>query len=255
MPGLTENPVFMREFNKRMRERNAFLVPTLYVLTLILVFGSSYLDMSGGDTQPWQLGQAMFESLSKLAVILVGLLVPVFSAGSITIEKEQKTLTSLLMSMLAPVSIVVGKLAASVGYVLLVVSTSIPIILLAFLFGGVSLTSFLLHYLSLATVAVFLGSLGLLISASFKRSMYAIAFNYGLLALSATLALFAMSYLRGIEYSLKVPILPYVAFLNPLFFLEAGTRHHWLMFVLFYLCFATLLSYKATNRVRNAEPI
>lgn len=255
MRGPADHPVLLKEFNRRMREKNAFLVPVLYIVTLTLVFGSQYLDSTRMHGQPWEIGASLFQALSWLSLILVVALVPVFSAGSITIEKEQKTLSSLRMTLLAPSSIIVGKLGACVGYVLLVVSTSIPIILIPFLFGGISPGSLLLHYVSLTVMSVFLGCVGLLVSASFKRSMYAIAFNYGLLALTITVALFLISYLTRIEYMMKIPFLHYMAFFSPLFFLDDSTRNQWPAFVLFYVSFSALLSRAASVRLRGDKAI
>lgn len=253
MPAIIDNPVFAKEFNRRMRERNAFLVPTLYILTMMLVFGASYL-LTGEEVQPWALGREIFSDLSVLTILLVALMVPVFSAGAITLEKEQKTLSSLIMTLLSPSSIVAGKLYASAGYVLLVASTSVPVILLAFLFGGIPFSAFILHYLSVAVTAILLASLGLFISVRFHRSMYAIALNAGLLILILTVALFVAAFLSQVQDALKIPILHYLAFLNPLFFLEANSRNQWPFFVLSYLSLSVLLSREASVRLRSQAP-
>src|SRR5262249_9200532 len=130
------HPLLRRELNLRMREWNAFWIPFVYVGTLCLVAGSAYL--TGGETEPWRLRRGLFALLSGMSVFLPALAVPVFAAGSITVEREQHALAPLLLTRLSPRAIVFGKLAAAQAYGLLLMSTSLPFLALASALGGAS---------------------------------------------------------------------------------------------------------------------
>jgi ABC-2 type transport system permease protein len=243
------DPILRKEMNLRMRERNAFWVPLLYLLTLGFVFGRAYL--SSGGQQPWELGTELFNQLSWMNILLVVLMVPIFATGSVTIEREQRTLASLLLSGLTSGEIVRGKLLGAISYVLLVTSASLPLLLLAFLFGGVSLGGLVLHYFSLFLVTVLVGALGVLISTHFKRSSYAIAIHYGLLAFVLTVVPFLAAWIRTIEWNLRIHLLRPVAFASPLFFINENTRGQWPWALVFYGLLTWLAYRSAVNRLER----
>ena len=62
---------------------------------------------------------------------------PIFSAGALTIEKEQRTLPGLLTSLLGPLQIWWGKFVASLMFILLLLVIGIPVLSAVFAFGGV----------------------------------------------------------------------------------------------------------------------
>jgi ABC-2 type transport system permease protein len=250
------NPVLDRELKLRMRERYAFWVPALYVGTLAFLFGQAYAPAGYPGMQPWALGRSVFASMATSSLILIALVTPIFAAGAITIEKEQKTLSSLLMSRLSSAEIVLGKLQAAVLYVLWVALTGLPLLLICYLLGGVTTSSVLLHYVSAAGLTVLLAALGLCFSTFFKRSMFAIAANYGFLALALTLTLFVVAYLRQLESILEVALMDRVAFLSPLFFLNDAARGQWPCFLGVYLGLGYLcLRWARRQLTRRAFPL
>ncbi len=245
------DPLVKSEMRRRMRERNAFWVPVLYLATLLLVFGSGY--GLAQVMQPWQLGESLFSTLSYASLLLVALAAPVFSAGAITIEREQRTFASLRMTRLTSWQIVRGKLTAAVLYVLLMASTSLPLLFFTMLLGGASAGMLALHYLSVAAVTVLLASLGILISASFSRSMYAIALTYGLLTLAFTAAMLVHGFALGLQYQLEMPILGYLAFMSPVYYLTDATRSQTPGFLGLYGLASWLLLWRAAVRLDRED--
>lgn len=245
------NPLLKRELNLRMREWNAFWIPFLYVGTLCLLFGTEYAGSRAMGSAPWRLGQQLFRMLSVTSVGLLGLAVPVFAAGSLTVEREQRTLAPLLLTCLSPREIVSGKLAAAAAYGVLLISTSLPVVALTAAFGGVSPPVVALHYLSLSALALALAAFGVFVSAWFKRSVYAIALSYGALALLLGAALFTAAVLSQIEQTLGVPLLRRIAFMTPLFFLDERTRWQWPLSLAWFLCLALLLREGAVARLER----
>src|SRR5215469_17943874 len=99
MMRLITNPMINKELRQRLRERRAWLLPTLYLLilsgtALFAYYLTTDAQMQGGrrEVQGADIGLAIFLTLVFTQIIALLLMAPVFSAGSITIEKEQRTL-------------------------------------------------------------------------------------------------------------------------------------------------------------------
>ena len=84
---------------------------------------------------------------------------PTFAAGSITGEKERKTYELLLASPLRPATILVGKLLSSLSYLVILILSSLPLMILCYLLGGLLLSEIARSYLVLILAA---GTFGLL---------------------------------------------------------------------------------------------
>jgi ABC-2 type transport system permease protein len=134
------NPMIRKELRQRMRERRGWILPSLYLLTLSAVITVAYYSTAWGGSQQiqgWQVGAALFLTLAYTQLVLLLLLAPIFSAGALTIEKEQRTLGGLLTSLLQPAQIWWGKFAASLMFVLLLLIIGLPVLSAVFAFGGV----------------------------------------------------------------------------------------------------------------------
>ena len=83
---------------------------------------------------------------------------PTFAAGSITGEKERKTYELLLASPLRPGTILVGKLLSSLSYLVILIVSSLPLMILCYLLGGLLLSEITRSYLVLILAA---GTFGL----------------------------------------------------------------------------------------------
>ena len=132
----------VKELRGRMRGWGAAVILTLYLLVvglLTLLFYAMFRstnDPSG--QQASQIGKFLFSALVIFQVIMVSLLTPAFTAGSITSEKERKTYDVLMITLLRARSVVFGKLGAALAYVLLLILAVAPLESLSFMFGGVS---------------------------------------------------------------------------------------------------------------------
>jgi ABC-type transport system involved in multi-copper enzyme maturation permease subunit len=239
----------VRELKLKMREWNAFWAPFLYVGTLALVFGLGYQQGARYDSPPWQLGDSLFHALAGLDVVLIGLVVPVFAGGALSLEREQRTLSSLLLTRLTPRQIVYGKFGAILAYTLMLLATSLPLVLMTEALGGSSASELILHYLSLMSYAALLGGAGLLCSAHFKRSVFSIAVCFGLLALLVCGAVAVAEILRQTEATLGVRLLRPVAFLSPLYYLDQHTMWQWPLNLAAFVAGGCLLAEAAVARL------
>src|SRR5262249_13379154 len=187
------NPMVRKELRQRMRDRRGWLLPTLYLLMLSAVIVLVYFGVTKGtawrDLQGAEIGIALFLSVTFGQLSLLLLLAPSTSAGSITIEKEQKTLPNLLTSLLTSIEIWWGKFVAALLFLVLLQIMSLPMLALAISLGGVGLREIGMVSLTTIVIVAAMTSIGLYCSSYFRRSVHSTSVTYAvMLALSALTA-------------------------------------------------------------------
>ena len=223
------NPMIRKEVRQRMRERRGWLLPSLYLVALGAVVVFAYflatVDRPWAEVQGSQIGVTLFLTVAFAQLALLLLLAPIFSAGALTIEKEQRTLAGLLTSLLTTNQIWWGKFAASLLFVLLLLVTSLPVMSLAFAFGGIGPWEVFIVSATTVIILASMSAVGLYWSSVFRRSMHATAVGYGtviaLCIVTAILFFVRLSFLRQsgnnwatIPVNVRAPI-----YANPFFFL------------------------------------
>jgi ABC-type transport system involved in multi-copper enzyme maturation permease subunit len=180
------NPMIRKELRQRLRERRAWLLPFLYLLVLSGTVAFCYYMVvqegtrRGAELQGADIGVAIFYTVifTQLAVLL--LMAPIFSAGAITIEKEQRTLSGLLTSLLTPPQIWWGKFVSALLYLFLLLFSALPLLALSFAFGGVEPMSLLKATGAMVLVLASISAVGLWCSATFRRSVHSTAAAYAI---------------------------------------------------------------------------
>jgi ABC-2 type transport system permease protein len=176
------NPMIRKELRQRMRERRGWLLPSLYLIVLGAVETFAYFltttEGNGSGTQGSTVGVVLFLTLAYSQLALLLLLVPIFSAGSITLEKEQRTLAGLLTSLLTSAQIWWGKFVSSLLFVLLLLITSLPVLSMAFAFGGIGPWEVFSATLTTIIILACMSAIGLYCSSVFQRSVHATAVTY-----------------------------------------------------------------------------
>lgn len=129
------NPMIRKELRQRMRERRAWLLPSLYLSALGAAVALAYYfqteDVFGFEPRELQgaeIGVTVFMTVIFTQMALLLLMAPVFSAGSVTIEKEQRTLSGLLTSLLSSLQIWWGKYVAALLFLVLLLACSLPVL-------------------------------------------------------------------------------------------------------------------------------
>jgi len=229
---LITNPMILKELRQRLRERRAWLLPTLYLLVLagtvsFAYFASADVEKRGAqqEVQGADIGTAIFLTVVFTQIGVLLLMAPVFSAGALTIEKEQRTLGGLLTSLLTVPQIWWGKFVVALLFLLLLLSSALPLLAVSFAFGGVEPWELAKATGSTVLVLASICAVGLWCSAIFRRSVHATAACYGIvLTLSiVTGVAFAILYghwstQRGVNFGDGPPA--YVQaplFLNPIY--------------------------------------
>ena len=176
------NPLASKELLARMRGPRTFVVVTLLLLPLAAVAGGFYATIAlsttndMGNTTP--VGKLFFAAVTAVELGLICLLAPALTADLISGERERQTLDLLLVTPLSRRQIVLGKLVAALGSLLLLIVLALPIQALAVLIGGVGLEELLVGLLLLGLTATTYGCVGLYWSARLRTTRGAMLFSY-----------------------------------------------------------------------------
>lgn len=190
---LMTNPVVLKELRGRMRGNRAFAVISVYLgmmglftTLLYLAYTASSANVYGPNSQI--AGKIVFAGLVGVELFLVCFIAPAFTAGAISGERERQTYELLRTTLLPARSLVMGKLTASLSFIILLLLVAVPLQSLAFLLGGVALEEVLLSLIILLVTAIASGSSGIFFSALMRRTLGASVLTYGF-ALVAVLGL------------------------------------------------------------------
>ncbi len=179
------NPIIRREAKTSLRSWKMFLAIALYTL---IISGAAIIFIKGVIS-----GGYMGVDLRGLSILYVVLgfmqfavtmiMVPALTAGSISGERERQTLDILLVTKMTTFSIVIGKLASSIGIFLLMMIATLPVFAIVFFFGGLSLINLFIMEIYMVIISIMVGSISIFFSTFFKKTVSSIVFTYILLGI------------------------------------------------------------------------
>ena len=197
------NPVLRKEAITTMRSWKTYGALVLF-LVISAVGAMLYIDLAMFQNRDLSFDPSsmvwLYVVLAAVQMGLVLLTAPAVAAGSISGERERQTLDLLLVTKMSPLSIVLGKLASSLMYVMLLVVATLPI------------------FAFLLVTACMVGSVSVFFSCLFKRTIVSIVLIYlviGFLCFG-TLVLLAFYYMSydGL-YNGDIPVLATILILIP----------------------------------------
>ena len=198
------NPIYQKEESISSRSLKTPMVFALFNFVLALV---ALTAMSVNVNQvritaeiKYSAFLAIFKFVSMLEFVMILLIMPALSSGSISGEREKKTFDIMRMTKMSSADIVIGKLMAAVGSIIVLVISSAPIIALVFIYGGVRLMDIVVLFASYIIAAIFIGTIGIFISALCDRTVISTACTYTAV-LFITLGGAAIYMINGIIYS------------------------------------------------------
>lgn len=183
-------PVFFHELRAAARKRRSFIIRTaigLFLLYLLIMPGNRAYWRSASSSD-WEyspqelawLGSNLFGNVVWLQAMVILLLTPAIVAGSIVEDRQRKILSFLLASPLSGAEIVLGKLAARLLNLVVLVAVGLPVVSLALFLGGVEPGEVWLCYgLSFSTL-YFLAGVSIFASAFSERPRDAIVRAYSI---------------------------------------------------------------------------
>lgn len=185
---LARNPLILKELRGRMRSWRALFVLGLYVgalsLFAILTYAvvvnqpssyyngyNSYSYYYGTDYE--RLGSGIFSGIIVVQLLLISLLAPGYTVGALSGEKERQTYEILLLTLLRPHEIVLGKLFATLLYLFLLIIAALPVESIVFLVGGVGLDQLIIGLIVPLVTVLLLGTLGVAWSSLLRTTVRA----------------------------------------------------------------------------------
>jgi ABC-type Na+ efflux pump permease subunit len=186
---------------------------------------------------------------------------PLFTAATVSYEKDRRTFTLLLMTDLSDLEIVLGKLVAGLLNVLTILAASVALLFLCTLLGGISFGQVANLFLVTAASGVAGGALGLLIALWRDRTFQSISLTILMVVFSvAGVEAFALAF-PTLEF-MSVPLVevlnPYRAMLAVLYprpgELTGVVRASSVVYIACRLTFAAVLVAFGTWKLRKWNP-
>lgn len=177
--------IYQKELKANARSIRMPFVLTIYNAILAFVASFSYyIELWGNQSYHIQTRNAgILEVYTLLMIIEFGMVLitmPVLSASMITNERERQTLDILMSFKIQPFKLLAGKLCACVTVVMFLIVSSVPIVSIVFLVGGVNVKNLLESFLTLLVTTVFLGTIGILNSVLFRKTTSATVATYAI---------------------------------------------------------------------------
>ena len=177
---MMRNPVFGSSTRRRMRSYRAPLLISLYgaFLLVVSIGALSMMQQKGFTLGNLRIGLETYVYLVAMQFILIVLVAPALTAGLISGEREKQTLDLLLVTRVGAFQIIMGKLFSTLCFLLLMIGSSLPAMVVTLFFGGVAFTDMLIALLFLSLCAFACCAIGIFFSALFKRSVTSTVFAY-----------------------------------------------------------------------------
>lgn len=182
---MKNNPVYKRE---RMVRARSYRIPMILfafngvlALAALMNMYQTVAQVRSTSTIQYSSFLQLYAFVATLEFILLMFIMPALTSGSISGERERQTLELLFTTKMSPKEIVLGKLYSAVEQLLILVASSLPVVLLTFVYGSVDLTDLALLLLCFVIVAFFAGGIGILFSSLIRRSTFSNVCTYGVL--------------------------------------------------------------------------
>ncbi len=191
------NPILNKELTVGSRSIKMSIHLMIYnlVLGLIAIITLVILraNQSGGGIVNYQTLMALFPILATLQCFIILFMIPILTASSIAGERERQTLDVMLTTPISAFSIVLGKVFSSMTQVLMYVLSSIPIMSLAFIIGGMS-WGYILGFIVMVIYASFyVGAVGVYCSAKKKKTISSVISSFIIIAVAMIGTIIAFS--------------------------------------------------------------
>ncbi|PZD96239.1 ABC transporter permease [Paenibacillus sambharensis] len=221
------NPVLNKEFTLRMRTPRSMWALLAYLIAIgTLALGFMYvtqMESSGGGSFDPNASRIMFYFISMVQLGLIAFMAPGLTAGVVSGEREKQTLNLLLTTQQSSATIIISKLVSSLSFMLLITVATLPVYSIVFLFGGISPAQLGMVFLFYLFTMLAIGSLGIMFSTLFKRTMIAVIVTYGVMLFlfggTAFLYLVLHQIMESINRSSASPVdfswIGYILGLNP----------------------------------------
>jgi ABC-type transport system involved in multi-copper enzyme maturation permease subunit len=180
---LRVNPVLGRELRERMRSGRPFWVVGVFLGLLTLAVYLVYQSLSGFDefdiTRQTRTGRALFDTVILVMTLLIIFFVPGITAASLAGERERQTLQPMQITLLRPRQLLAGKILASMSFLVLLIISALPVLVVCYLLGGIRIVDGVIGIAIVSLLALLLTTIIASLSARAKRVQGATLMAYG----------------------------------------------------------------------------
>ncbi|MGB4709789.1 MAG: ABC transporter permease subunit [Fuerstiella sp.] len=170
-------------------------VASIFAATVLLKWPESGVASLSGDQ-----AKATFRSLALSMLAAVVLIIPAFPATGIVVEVRRRTMELLLNSPLRRFEIFTGKAIALLGFVLILLTVTLPAMACCYAMGGISFTNdVLVLYGFIVIVCLQLIVLGVLVGTFAGSPESALRCAYGCTFALVVVTLIPWQFLQGFE--------------------------------------------------------
>ena len=188
---LGPGPVFVHESITATRRWQLYFVRSLFVFGLLASLSLAWIAsdlghqrLDNGQSMSIKelasLGQNFYLAIATVQLALVLLIAPAATAGAICLDRARGTLTHMLVTDLASSEIVLGKLAARLLPVFALVASTMPVLALAGLLGGIVIEAIVTLTVLTVSLAVLGCSLALAFSVRATKTHEVLMAVYGI---------------------------------------------------------------------------
>jgi ABC-type transport system involved in multi-copper enzyme maturation permease subunit len=177
---LFAGPIIAREVLTAPRTLRYYLGRASFSCFLFILMWTAWQSLIGWQTIRElgilaRFGDILYWMFAMLQLTLMLFFAPLFTAATVSYEKDRRTFTLLLMTDLSDLEIVLGKLIAGLMNVLVILAASVGLMMICTLFGGISFAQVTNLFLVTAASGVAGGALGLLIALWRDRTFQSIS--------------------------------------------------------------------------------
>jgi len=183
-------PVFGYDLMRTSRRGRYAVLRCVYAVALFLFILALYRAQSALDRNPWMVGAGSMSHFAELfcysflaaQFVAVVALTPAYVAGAVAEERERKTLEFLLATDLRDREIILGKMAARVLNLILLLLTGLPILSLTQLWGGVDFGVLISAFALTGVTLLSLAAVSILASVHARTAREAVVLAYLIVA-------------------------------------------------------------------------
>jgi ABC-type transport system involved in multi-copper enzyme maturation permease subunit len=197
------------------------MILSIFIFNLLLaVVGIFFLNMAleetvYGSRMDYSVVLMLYQMIACVEWGLAVLMMPALTAGAISGERERNTLELLLTTGMREFSIIWGKLLAALSIMMTLIVSTLPILSLVFIYGGIRYIGLLQLLAVLLVLAVYVGSICLFFSAFAKTMTFSLICSYAVLLCIIVGTLFASYLFSGNPGAQGSPV-AYILLFNPL---------------------------------------
>ena len=181
------NPVYKKELKMMARSMQLPVLAVVFnsiltVVAMVVLYCIRQSAIHGGEPV-YQYMVPFYMGMLTIEVCLFCLFVPSTAGGSIAGEREKHTLDILLASKMTVPGIIVGKLMSCISMALLLGISSLPVLSVIVIYGGIGLGDIYQSIAYVGFLVLLIGCIGVFCSCCFKKTTFASVASYGVILL------------------------------------------------------------------------